>query len=318
MANSYYERINEYIPRTRAVGEQVREDYDGVEAGFNKLPEHNSESTGFTASFVVVNPTQAQSPLPYHQFQTWPHAVNAGGYRLLNLGSANTDSDAATLGDVKNHVYQWKDNVSANDQFLRDLRDPLFDQDAVNRRYLVQYIAEHISPDVPDGGIAWSAPVASSGQTVINPPFIFDLAAVFINGVNQEQTRGAYSISNSTIRLSQPLEAGDEVLVVVGRLTPPGNSEWQLITEDTEARSGQNLMLDSSEGSFTVTLPAGPLDGDWLMFLDVGGALSTHSVLVDGNGSDIMGVKDNLELGIDQVSMGLLFAGVDYGWRLLE
>ena len=50
----------------------------------------------------------------------------------------------------------------------------------------------------------------------------------------------------------------------------------------------------------------------------MGGALSTHSVLVDGNGSDIMGVKDNLELGIDQVSMGLLFAGVDYGWRLLE
>ena len=318
MANSYYERINEYIARTRAVGEQVREDYDGIEAGFNKLPEHNSERTGFTASFVVVDPTQEQSPLPYHQFLTWPHAISAGGYRLLNLGSANNDSDGANLGDVKGHVYQWKENVSANNQFLRDLRDPLLSQDAVNRRYLVQYIADHISPDVPDGGIAWSAPVASGGETIITPPFVFDLASVHINGVNQEQTRGAYTISNNTIRLSQSLEAGDEVLVIVGRLTPPGNAEWQLITEDTEVRNGQNLMLDSSGGSFTVILPAGPLDGDRVMFLDVGAALSTDPVSIDGNGSDIMGVAENLELGIDQVSMGLLFAGVDYGWRLLE
>ncbi len=65
MANSYYERINEYIPRTRALGEQVREDYSGVEAGFNKLPPHNENGTGFDESFVVKDPVQDKSPTPY-------------------------------------------------------------------------------------------------------------------------------------------------------------------------------------------------------------------------------------------------------------
>ena len=318
MANSYYERINEYLPRTRAVGEQVREDYEGVETGFGKLPVHNGNATGFTASFVVENPTQNQSPVPYHQFVAWPQAISASGFHLTNLASAVQNDHAASLGDVKSHVYGWQQSVSANQFRLADLRDPVLDQDGVNRQYLVNYVNEHVSPDVPDGGISWSAPIAEGGETLLNPPFIFDLAAVHINGVVQEQTRGAFSISNSTIRLSRPLEQGDEVQVIIGRLTPPGNSEWTLISEDTETRNGHKLLLDSSSHNFTVTLPSGPLDSDRIDFLDVGNSLSINPVIIARNGSLIMGEDEDLELRTNLVSMALLFCGIEYGWRIIE
>ena len=318
MANSYYERINEYLPRTRAVGEQVKEDYDGVEAGFDKIPPHNNQSTGFTASFIVENPTRQQSPVPYHQWQTWTEHVSAGGYRLLNLASAIADNNAANLADVKSHVYQWQQSVSANQHRLANLTDPVESQDGVNKQYLIRYVDEHVSPDVPDGGISWSAPIAQGGETIINPPFIFDLAAVYINGTMQEQTRGAFSISNNTIRLSQTLELGDEVQVIIGRLSPPGNSEWTIITEDTEAHNGHRLLLDSTSHNFTVTLPPGPTDSERVDFLDIGGSLSTNPVVVNRNGSLIMGEEEDLELRTDLVSMALLFCGSEYGWRVIE
>lgn len=318
MANSYYQRTNEYIPKTRAVGEQVREDYDGVEQGFDKLPPHNGTSNGFTASFIVEDPTQDKSPIHYKQWKYWPEDVSAGGYRLISLGPAYHDTDAASLGVVKEHVYTWQGDVSAEEHYLKNLKDPLLDGDAVNRRYLRDYIAEHIRPDVPNGGIAWSAPIARGGELTLNPPFIFDLADVRINGVTQEQTRGAFSIHNSQIRLSQALEAGDEVQVIVGRMTPPGNQEWTLISEFTEAQSGQRFLLDSSiTGSFSVLLPEKPMDGDEIYFLDVGG-LVNDPVTLDRNDSLIMGEANNMVLATDHISLTLLYCGAMYGWRVLE
>ncbi|MCF1437211.1 MAG: hypothetical protein LPD71_00140 [Shewanella sp.] len=319
MANQYYQRHNEYIPRTRAVGEQVREDYDGVERGFDKLPDPNGANTGFTASFVVENPTQLQSPLPYHQWKYWTEDCNAGGYRLVNLGVASEEGDAASLGVVKDLAYQWKQDVDASVHLLRNLQDPQEARDAVNRQYLKNYVDTHIHPQIPDGGISWSAPRAKGGETVLDPPYNFDLAEVYINGVMQDQTRGAFSIRKSRIQLTQGLETDDEVQVIVGRLTPPGNQEWSLISSDTDAVAGQKFLLDSSlEGNFTVTLPEQPMDGDEVYFLDVGKNLENNPVSINRNGRLIMGEPNNLELGTNHISMKLMFAGVFYGWRILE
>lgn len=318
MANQYYGRMNQYIPRTRAVGEQVREDYDGIERGFDKLPEPNGTSTGFTASFIVEDPTQEKSPVHYKQWKYWPEDVSAGGYRLVSLGPAYHDTDAASLAVVKEHVYTWQGDVSAEDHLLRNLKDPLLDADAVNRRYLRDYIGEHIKPDVPTGGISWSAPRAKGGESTVNPPFQFDLAEVYINGVMQEQTRGAFSIRNNMIQLSNGLEAGDEVQVIVGRMNPAGNQEWLLISDDQDAVSGHRFLLDSTlNGSFTVTLPEGPIDGDTVYFLDVG-KLSQAPVTINRNGSLMMGKPNDMTLSTDHISLNLLFCGSEYGWRVIE
>ena len=104
MANSYYERVNAYIPRTRAVGEQVREDYDGVEQGFNKLPPHNNNGTGFDESFVVEKPASLSSPAQLQQLIKWPAGVSANNFALSNLAAAISNDQAVRLGLMKEYV----------------------------------------------------------------------------------------------------------------------------------------------------------------------------------------------------------------------
>ena len=107
MANSYYERINQYIPRTRAVGEQVREDYDGVEAGFNKLPPHNNNGTGFDESFIVAYPASMSSPAQLQQVMTWPASVSANNHKLTNLSNPKNSNDAVNLEFTTSYVVNY-------------------------------------------------------------------------------------------------------------------------------------------------------------------------------------------------------------------
>ena len=259
MANSYYNRIYEYTPRTKAIGQQVKDDFQGTEGGFDKLPAHNENGNGFDETFVVKEPTGPSSPVPRDWMQEWV------------------------------------------------------------RTYVKDYVGEQLDPDVPDGGISWTAPLAEGGETVLDPPFKFKLAAVYINGVKQDETRGAYAVRNDQIHLSEALYQGDQVEVVLGKLEPAGEvTGWSVILSDYTAINGDRLLLDSvQEGSFAVTLPEKPQPGWQVEFLDIGDA-SSSPIDILRNGSKIMGMDDDTQLTTSHLSFSMLFCGVDYGWRILE
>ena len=318
MANSYYGRIHQYLPRTRAMGENVREDYDSIVAGFDKLPTHNQSATGFDESFIVTNPISDQSPLPYHQFCKWPHDISAGGYRLTDVNYALNEGDAVNLADLKSHVYNWQYDVNAQDHQLKSLADPNEETDAVNIRYMKLYVDTQLKPEVPDGGLAWLAPVAKGGEMVLNPPYQFTIAELRINGVYQIQKRGAYTISNNIIYLSEPLQKGDEAVVILGAPRPSSDhARWNLVKDDYEIQAGDKILLDSKEKSFALTLPSPPTVNDSIYFLDVGNSLDRHPITINGNGQTIMGSSETMEIRTNAVSFQLLFIG-GYGWRVLE
>ncbi|WP_420588188.1 hypothetical protein [Bacterioplanoides sp.] len=185
----------------------------------------------------------------------------------------------------------------------------------------------NLSDFVPTGGsgggseiytISWSAPVATGGETVLSPPHAFTKAMLFINGAHQDETRGAFTIANNQLTLASPLIKGDEAQVLIGLVIPPGTSDWNLMTGDTTAMAGQKILLDSSAGAFTVTLPASPGDGELIDFVDVGNALDTNPVSLNRNGKRIMGAEDNLTLDTSLVSLQLLYSNAELGWRILE
>lgn len=166
--------------------------------------------------------------------------------------------------------------------------------------------------------VSWSAPVAAGGETELSPPYSFTKALVFINGAGQDETRGAFTIENNTITLSEPMETGDEAQVIVGQVFPPGTSDWNLITSDTEAEVDQKILMDSSGGTFTITLPADPDDGVMIDLIDVGNSLSSNAVTLAGNGKLIMGIDDDLVLDTNLVSLQLLYGNDELGWRIRE
>lgn len=91
---------------------------------------------------------------------------------------------------------------------------------------------------------------------------------------------------------------------------------WQLITTTHTAESGERLMIDSSAGAFSITLPASPTQGDYVQFSDGAGQLSTNSVTIDRNGSNIQSTGDDLELDVDNYGFKLVFTDSTNGWRL--
>lgn len=111
--------------------------------------------------------------------------VNMGGHNIKNLGDAVDKDDA-----VKKSV---TDSLSNR---LSSLEDNLDD------------LASRTAP--------WRM-VASGGEVEISPPYHFTTALLFINGVTQTLgSEYAYTVSDSKIKLAEPLRAGDEVFALIG------------------------------------------------------------------------------------------------------
>lgn len=73
-------------------------------------------------------------------------------------------------------------------------------------------------------------------------------------------------------------------------------------------------LLDSSGGSFTITLPASPSIGDKIDIRDVGSVLDENPVTVDRNGETLQGLSEDMILDVPRFSGG--FAYTSGGWKL--
>lgn len=113
---------------------------------------------------------------------------------------------------------------------------------------------------------------------------------------------------------TQPLEAATKQFTeaeVAG-----SEKNWQLLTANHTATSGERLMLDSTSAAFEITLPSSPNLGDYVQFADAAGQLGTNSVTVLRNGSNIQSAADDLELDVDNVGFKLVYTDSTNGWRL--
>lgn len=120
--------------------------------------------------------------------------VNMGGYNIKNLGDAIDPDDA-----VKKEV-----------------------TDGLNDR--LESI-ENGFQEVASGTIPWRL-VAVGGEQQITPPYTFTSAMLFINGVTQTLGSSyAYTVSDNTLYLAEPLIAGDEVFILVGA-TPAAPNDY--------------------------------------------------------------------------------------------
>ncbi len=167
-SNNYYKRVNEYIPRTRAIGEQIREDYDGVQGGFDKLPPHNKMGTGFDESFIVTEPVSLSSPVPLRQLLKWPSNVSANNFKLGQLADAETADEAVNYGQMATYIgdhaqFTREAIVLPNEQAIKE-------SDLTNQSYIVisgkasggqyAYPSDYVRPQPghtpqPDDGYHW-------------------------------------------------------------------------------------------------------------------------------------------------------------------
>jgi hypothetical protein len=101
-----------------------------------------------------------------------------------------------------------------------------------------------------------------------------------------------------------------------------GGNPWTTITADGSttftAASNDRYFVNTTAAACTINLPASPLTGDQIRFIDVAGTFNTTNLTVGRNGLKIMGLTENLIISTQNASFGLVYSGSTYGWRLLE
>ena len=81
------------------------------------------------------------------------------------------------------------------------------------------------------------------------------------------------------------------------------------------ASAGDQLIADTSGGSFTITLPASPSEGDSVKIGD-GGDWDTHNLTVARNGSNMEGSADNFILDLKGVIVEFVYEDATDGWQV--
>jgi len=97
MSNKYYHRLAQFLPRTKAKSEHVRDEYDAIQTGFEKLPEPTPESDGFAVPVKVGTGDDPQHAATLDQL-TGTEAVT----RQNMIGAQQAQSLAETaMGDAQ-------------------------------------------------------------------------------------------------------------------------------------------------------------------------------------------------------------------------
>ena len=101
-----------------------------------------------------------------------------------------------------------------------------------------------------------------------------------------------------------------------------GGNPWSTITFDgsttVAVAANDRKFIDTSSFAGTVQLPASPLEGDTIRFLDLAGNFATNNLTIDRNSKKIMNLTENMIVSKNNASFALIYTGATYGWKLLE
>jgi hypothetical protein len=124
---------------------------------------------------------------------------------------------------------------------------------------------------------------------------------------------------NSNVTTLNFAGAGNETINVgsstskvkfLGNIIP----KWKNIdNRNYEAISGDRLLINASTQNVQITLPASPVVGDEVHFIDQVG-LGTYSLIIIRNGSLINATSNNLTINTAGKAFSLVFTGNTRGW----
>lgn len=326
---------------------------DGNTGTFYKIVAYDSKLTHLLEVFAII--PESNTPLRLEDIAlpiTTLDLANASGsvpscrQILTSLGI----SGGGDFSQNRTHVLDF--TTIPTEELNPDFSDTL----AIHTSEGIKYVKLQNLPGV---GFTLSEEfLAVTGQTefvtsanIVTP----EQVEVYIDGKRQPPTRFTVDEDTNTITLSEALE-GDtltssaELVEIVIKQTADavfsidasqvsyngvsnvetaldtlfataGITPWNVVTSSQNLIGGERIFLDSSGGSFILTLPPTPSIGATVEFIDInfpGSSILTNPVTVDRNGELIMGLADDLILDTENVSISLIYAGPSKGWRFSE
>ena len=113
-----------------------------------------------------------------------------------------------------------------------------------------------------------------------------------------------------------PFADGDTVTGNNLSVLPDDRQKWQVITASETTESGVFLMVNTTSGAVTVTLPASPSDGDVVGISDALGTFGTNNLTVGRNSTTIMNVAEDMTISTNNASILLTYVSTLTDWRV--
>jgi len=117
--------------------------------------------------------------------------------------------------------------------------------------------------------------------------------------------------------------SGDTVALAAGASQTgfgrQGAVNWSttIRTSNFTAVSGNGYFCDTTAGSFTVTLPASPSEGDIVAIKDWSSTAATNNILIGRNGQEIEGNTQDGAINVHGDAQTLVFSGASRGWMIV-
>jgi hypothetical protein len=129
--------------------------------------------------------------------------------------------------------------------------------------------------------------------------------------------------SNYTLTLPATTGTANQVLQTDGSgnlsfATVAGGAAWQAVTSSAtfNATAKEGYFVNTSGNAITATLPASPVIGDFISFIDYAGTFDTNNFTVARNGKPIQGDASDLTVSIERAGFTLVFVDNTQGWLL--
>jgi hypothetical protein len=97
------------------------------------------------------------------------------------------------------------------------------------------------------------------------------------------------------------------------------NKKWRAISSAETIQAGAQILANTNGGAVTITLPASPVLGDQVNFVDQGYDFNTNALTVGRNGSNIANSAADLVVNTQGAAFGLVYSGdATTGWTYTE
>ena len=93
--------------------------------------------------------------------------------------------------------------------------------------------------------------------------------------------------------------------------------QWVIKTTNYTAVAGDALLVNTTSGAITITLPASPTANDVVRFADYAGTWSTNKVTFGRNGLKIMGLSEDYDITTANLNGVMTYIDTTQGWKHL-
>ena len=136
---------------------------------------------------------------------------------------------------------------------------------------------------------------------------------VHLNGILLSDSADYTATNGTSITLATGADLND-ILHISSFGTATALNKWRSTAVSYTVDAGTKLIVDTSSGAVTVTLPTSPIFGDEVKVIDGTGNAGTNNITINRNSNKILGADSDFTLDVNRAAVDLVYYNAAQGW----